>query len=526
MKKLLFLAILVFCIALRFYKITEVPISLNWDEVSNTYNAYSILKTGRDEYGNFLPLANRSFDDYKPPAYMYFSLPTVWMFGLSEIAARLPAAVFGILTCIAIFFLTKILTGSDAASFASFFLLSVTPWHIQFSRAGFEANVGLFFMVAGLVFLLYAIKNYPSDKNHYVYFLISALFIALSFYSYHAYRIIVLLILVALFLIYRNTITKIHKKTIAIYLIVIFSFIAPLFLTLPKEAFVRRFESTSQKVQKGDVDKSIELIDQDLERNFTLGRLIHNRRAEIAKTYASNYLSHFNFNFLFLEGDAEIRHHVKNMGVLFLFQLPLLMFGIYHFFQNFDKNKMFVISMLLIAPVGAVTGAEVPHAIRGYSMVIPFTIISALGLVKLWKIVIHKYVYIFVFAITIFLSSLAYFEEYFKHYPIYSAQAWQYVSRETALVTKNLEDKYAQIIVDSQNIEQAYIFWLFYTNFDPANYQKSGSKEKFGKYVFKSIAPEDKNSLFVTNTLPDNFKKIESIDFPDGERGLEIGSIR
>src|SRR3990170_6422178 len=161
MKKALFIAILLLCVILRLYKITKVPISLNWDEASNAYNAYSILNTAEDEYGNFLPLANRSFDDYKPPAYMYFTVPTVWIFGLSEFAARLPSAIFGVLTCITIFFLAKKLTNSNAISYTSFFLLSITPWHIQFSRAGFEANVGLFFVVSGLTFLLYSISKFP-----------------------------------------------------------------------------------------------------------------------------------------------------------------------------------------------------------------------------------------------------------------------------------------------------------------------------------------------------------------------------
>src|SRR3989304_1674524 len=133
MRKLLFIAILFLCLVLRFYKITEVPASLNGDEASNTYNAYSILKTAKDEYGNFLPLVNRSFDDYKPPAYMYFTVPAVWVFGLSEFAARLPSAIFGVLTYVSIFFLAKNLINSNAVAYGSFFLLSVTPWHIQFS---------------------------------------------------------------------------------------------------------------------------------------------------------------------------------------------------------------------------------------------------------------------------------------------------------------------------------------------------------------------------------------------------------
>ena len=78
-----FILIIILAAILRFYNLTAVPPSLNWDEASNAYNAYSILKTAKDEYGNFLPLANRSFDDYKPPVYMYFTIPSVWIFCLT-----------------------------------------------------------------------------------------------------------------------------------------------------------------------------------------------------------------------------------------------------------------------------------------------------------------------------------------------------------------------------------------------------------------------------------------------------------
>src|SRR3990167_5454466 len=404
MRKALFIAILLLCVILRFYKITQVPISLNWDEASNAYNAYSILKTAKDEYGNFLPLVNRSFDDYKPPAYMYLTIPSVWIFGLSESAARLPSAVFGVLTCVVVFFLVKKLTGSDAVSYISFFLLSITPLHIQFSRVGFEANVGLFFVVSGFTFLLYAIRKFPLRLTSYIYFLTSAVFFVSSFYSYHAYRIVVPLVVFSFYIIFREKIQQFPKKLLITYVIVILGLISPLFLTLPKEAFLKRFEATSQNIRQKDIDKSIELIDQDLERNLLLGKYLHNRRVEIAKTYTSNYLAHFNLNFLFLEGDGELRHHVQNMGMLFLFQLPFLAFGLLRLFQKFDRGKLFIISWLLIAPLGAIAGSEAPHAIRSFSMVIPLTIITSFGFVELYKIVSYKKIFISSFAFVIFLS--------------------------------------------------------------------------------------------------------------------------
>ena len=57
-KKPVFWLILILALAafLRFYKIGQVPPSLNWDEVAIGYNAYSILKTGKDEWGVPFPL--------------------------------------------------------------------------------------------------------------------------------------------------------------------------------------------------------------------------------------------------------------------------------------------------------------------------------------------------------------------------------------------------------------------------------------------------------------------------------------
>ncbi len=41
---------------LRFFDISKVPSSLTWDEASWGYNAYSIGRDGKDEFGRFLPV--------------------------------------------------------------------------------------------------------------------------------------------------------------------------------------------------------------------------------------------------------------------------------------------------------------------------------------------------------------------------------------------------------------------------------------------------------------------------------------
>ena len=85
------------------------PPGLTVDEVSIGYNAYSILKTGRDEYGTFLPFDFKSLGDYKPPLYIYLTAFSEAVFGLNEFAVRFPAALLGTISIIFIYYFLQIL---------------------------------------------------------------------------------------------------------------------------------------------------------------------------------------------------------------------------------------------------------------------------------------------------------------------------------------------------------------------------------------------------------------------------------
>ena len=136
----------------RFYKIDQIPVSLYWDEVSIAYNAYSIAETGRDEYGKTLTLLFKAFDDYKTPGYVYLTAVAVKLFGLNEFSTRFFSAFLGTLTILSTFlfireFIRRKLSEvePDYLALLAALLVAITPVHIQFSRAGFEANAGLFF---------------------------------------------------------------------------------------------------------------------------------------------------------------------------------------------------------------------------------------------------------------------------------------------------------------------------------------------------------------------------------------------
>lgn len=152
MKKgqLVLIAWLVFSASvLRFTKLNQYPPALFSDEVDLGYQAYSFLKTGADYFGNKFPISFRSFADFRSPVYLYSAVGTISIFGLNEWGVRLPAAVFGVLGILTFFLLILQVSKNFAFSLLSALVLTVLPWHIHYSRAGFEVTALFFFLCLG-----------------------------------------------------------------------------------------------------------------------------------------------------------------------------------------------------------------------------------------------------------------------------------------------------------------------------------------------------------------------------------------
>jgi len=107
MKKWIFITIIFIAAFFRFYQITIVPPHPSLDEVSIGYNAFSILKTGVDEYGTKFPILLRAYDDWRPALYIYLVVPFVKLFGLSIFAVRLPSVIMSILDIVGIFYIAR-----------------------------------------------------------------------------------------------------------------------------------------------------------------------------------------------------------------------------------------------------------------------------------------------------------------------------------------------------------------------------------------------------------------------------------
>ena len=134
MTKKLLIVILILAAVLRLTYLGQIPAGISPDKVSQGYTAYSLLKTGADEWGIKWPLTSfRSFVDYKAPLQTYLMIPSIAIFGLNEFAVRLPSAIFGILSVYVIYLLTNhlfrekgpTLSGADQGSYPDRWYLAI-----------------------------------------------------------------------------------------------------------------------------------------------------------------------------------------------------------------------------------------------------------------------------------------------------------------------------------------------------------------------------------------------------------------
>jgi len=536
------LIILLLSIFLRFYKLGSNPPSLDWDEASLGYNAYSILKTGADEYGNHLPIAFRSFDDYKPPVYVYLTVPSVALFGLNEFAVRLPAALIGVAAIVVVYFLVKeILINWDKEkreyiALASAFFLAISPWHLQFSRAAFEGQAGMFFLILSLLFF------FKGLKNKYLYLLFAVSFV-LSIYSYHSFRLINPILLVVLLALFFKQLIK-QKILVVASLIIIAVFSSNAYLSFFSSAGsgarLSMVTVFSDPVLQMKSAKNVEIAKKNSD---LVGEILNNRRLIFIPTIVEGYFSHFNFNFLFVHGDGGVQHHAYNMGMLYLWDFPFVILGIIFLLRKIDRRIFLLFILFLLAPIPAAITTGPPHPVRAIAMIPAFQIFSSTGLILiLYALFKNKHRIVGIIISFLIIAGLAlnakyYFESYYVTTPVKYGYFWQYGYKEALSYAKENESGLKSIIM-TYEYDQPYIYYLFYNKIDPNWYQKNwdynknGEVDRFkriiGKYIFRNIDySKDKN---IANTLliaapkeiPNNVNVIKTIKFPDGKIAFKI----
>lgn len=535
MSKSIFAVVICLIIALaamlRFYNLSGIPPGINRDEGSVGFTAYSLLKTGADEYGKHLPLSFQSFGDWKLPLYIYSVVPFISFLGLSELAVRLPSAIFGTASVVLIFFLTRELFKDRKMSILVTLLAAITPWSIHLSRVESESNTAVFLFLFGLLLFFTGLR-----KGKQLAFIPSGILFALTYFTYAGNHIFTTLFLIGLIFLYRDSIQKTKEFKIGVFI----------FLALSSLIFYQTlFAADRTKISGigifGDpaiVHAKIEIPrNEHSSPNSIFARLVHNRLEFAAERFLQGYLNSFSPQFLFIKGGENMAHNIQNFGNMYLIEGLFFYLGIaVLLFKQKGRERNLILWWLLIGPIAASITKDAPHTNRMFAIFPMLPIATAIGISQASSVFSKKVKPNIVYsAITLLfvLNFLLYIDRYFIHFPKDEAQNWGIGYKQLVYILSKPEYANSRVVI-TQPQTSPYIFLLFYQKYDPKTYQQEAVRyaptddgfvhvRQFGRFEFRPINwNEDLNSgkILVDNpsNIPTEVKKYEigRVSLPDG----------
>lgn len=550
---------------LRLRGLDRVPVSMFSDELDVGYQAYSILKTGKDYFGNFLPLHFESYVENRAPLYIYSTVPTVAALGITPYGVRLPAAIFGILGVGMMYLLIKEIVEyakikekiyTEGFPLLCSFMMALSPWHIQYSRAAFEASELIFLVLTSLYFFFKGLK-----KPRLLW--VSALMMGLAPWTYSTAKLFAPVFIIFLASLFYKDLFKLPIKHLKKAVITLLILGIPMALVIMFGGGALRFSRISVFGEEAKVaGVSTERLQDAKVRNVTGGgivskiesRLAHNKINTWSSTIAINYLKSFSAEFLFISGDVSDRHSVSGMGQFYKFEAILLVLGLILFFKSKFRGEIKLLigfwTLFGVVPA-AITLEGGGHATRLILILPSLIFLMAFGLIEIIRIVkiaIGQKI-IFTFYVGAMLASFFMFQHnYWNHYAWESERSWHSGFKEAIEGAAFYEDQFDKIVITNSE-ERPYIFLAAYKKYDPILWQKGfeekevvgfGLLKNIGKYYFGQvdgrIGIENLGSVMEPKTLyvasqrevesnlitypekvPPGLSLVKAISFPSGE---------
>ena len=473
---LLILAVCFFLL-IRFWRLGIAPAGMTWDEAAIGYNGFAIWNTHRDEWLERMPVSFRSFGDYKAPLAIYLNGFFTYLFGLNLWAIRLPFALSGGLSVVGVAILVylliqaKILTFSSLntknASLLSLVLIGLSPWHILFSRVGFESGMALSEIIWAVIFLLIYLLWQKQKRNLSLLSLLFAVILfASSFYTYHSAKLTVP-VLMMFGSIWLMKCQKLKLKVILPALLMLTILVFPVFRD---SIFGKGLTRAGVTVfaQHGII-KGVILSSQGL-------------------------LNHLAPKFLILGATDSLRHSTGKMGVLYptdyLFFCIGIMSSLFAIWKKSRKQAGFVFAVMWIAAglLPAAIGVEQPHPNRALLALPGFILLSLIGFdyflawIKNLSMVLRRTIIFFLVFTHLFFANF-FLRDYFTEYQARSSD--EYLSGYLKVFDliwdyhhgQNGKPKVKQIVMTSE-YGQPYIYALLTGKISPYAYH-AGALVKF-----------------------------------------------
>ncbi len=467
-KKLLHLILVVITVLgliTRLINLADFPGGFTPDETAFGYNAYSLLLTGRDEWGTdfwSLPLTNlRSFGDYKLPLLAFLTVPFVSVFGLDIVSTRLPNAILGgiaplLLSLLVIRHLSTKISPRKAISLGGLagFILLFSPWHFSLSRGSFEANLISFFLPLCLLLLL--------SRRYLLYSLIAAL----GVYSYHTARLLLPVMFIGSALLFFR-----EKKPLLLFLLISFPTLVSLFsfnartrdvsIFNPDDNWAAMANARLQRINSGESPIIAKLFANKL--TFTLPKLI------------SNYTSYFSPQFLVKTGAAEATYGMIPGTAVFpvwplLFVVPFFFFFVLKSPTSFSS---LVALSILLAPLPAALAKGPGYAgNRAAPLLLLLLIGISIGLGHLVKYLSLRKVYLLTGFLSLFaaISFVLYLGVYIDKSPNMHAHSMGYGLDKLSAAASSASVNFDRVYI-SRSLSEPHIYIAFYQKIPPRFYQ-------------------------------------------------------
>lgn len=417
---------------LRFYRLNLNLPPLYADETSQYYIANSISTN----IENFVFNLRNSLISY------------TWFLGFTPLGARLPAAVYGsILVVFSFFFGMACFKGNRSISLLMALLTALAPWSFMISRIGHASvPIMLFFSLLHVILYLRAKKI--------IDYLVCLFPLAVAAIYYPSMVLIVPLVSIPV-------LADIFKLLVGKQKLLFLGFSVPVilisgFLLSSRynlfKANGRAFDSAIWRDVNTpwEIDKYRALSWNSEPSLFSFrlppeqlgNKLVYNRAMANITTFTKNYLSFFTPNWLFLKGDAILRHSTGQVGTFYPFLIPFMLYGAFAFFsgksppdnqQLITKNRTIFLIWLLASPIpAAITKDGAGYLLRAVTMLPFLTYFCALGIVESFNLIKKNWriPYGILVGLIGLYSAYYFFFGYFHVYPSLSARSYEYGFKE------------------------------------------------------------------------------------------------
>lgn len=495
------------------FKFNDAPPCINADEAAFGYNAYSLLKTGADEYGNTLPVRLKSFGDYKLPLYSYLSVPFIGILGLNDIGVRALNILLAMLFPISIYYLAKELFKKEEIGAISALLVSTSLGKGIVERHAHEALLAALLITLSTYFFIKFLKY---EQLRYGLFFGGTLF--LSLFSYQSSRLYAAFFIIAAIVYYFYK--KKFNRTIGIFFGAVI-FVVALFTVTDVLYKPARVENLLLFNSSGFGLKVLEL------KNEGGNAFFYNKATVGLRDVLFQEMSYFSPQFLASDGDANERFGYTGMSPMTVIEYIFVLVGIYFLFRNRERWRYLILALLLISPFSAALSWADMSLTRSLFLIIILLVVSSYGMYTIMLLAAKRKNLYLVLPLLIFAELIFLFyswDFYFNHYPQRATviRAWQCGYKELGDYVKANYAKKDTFYISQKNGEP-YIFILFYLNYPPGKYQKEasltapdeygfGQVEKFNKFDFSFPQDAVKRKNVVLVGYPDDFPQLGKID--------------